>query len=78
MDLHLLVALALAAVAWTLDAARATDPRAVTGHYKLLGQAPIAAAHHMQLPCGHDQFLLMGEPPAVVKISPTQASAAAA
>jgi hypothetical protein len=33
----------------------------VTGKYELLGQAPIAAAHQIQLPCGSDQFLVMGE-----------------
>jgi hypothetical protein len=28
------------------------DTRSTTGEYELLGEAPIAAAHSMQLPCG--------------------------
>ena len=50
----------LAAAARGRCAAPALDP-AVAGRYQLLGEAPIAAAHAMQLPCGHDTFLLMGE-----------------
>lgn len=38
----------------------ALDP-AVSGKYDVLGVAPIAAAHAMELPCGRDRFLLMGE-----------------
>jgi hypothetical protein len=66
LSLALALALAAAAAAPTADAvrmrARAADP-SVEGKYELLGQAPIAAAHQMQLPCGPDQFLLMGAAP---------------
>lgn len=55
--LHTTLIVLAAAVA---AAAAAPDP-AVAGRYTLLGEAPIAAAHAMQLPCGHDSFLLMGE-----------------
>ena len=54
---------ALALVALSLLAAASGAPLNVTGEYTLLGQAPIAAAHAIQLPCGSDQFLLMGEKP---------------
>ncbi|KAI8466478.1 MAG: hypothetical protein J3K34DRAFT_524480 [Monoraphidium minutum] len=55
------LALAVAALfAATAPVARATAPsKSTTGEYVLLGQAPIAAAHQIQLPCGSDQFLLM-------------------
>lgn len=56
--------LAMVAVwAAVAPAARAAQDAALatSGKYELLGQAPIAAAHQLQLPCGSNQFLLMGE-----------------
>ncbi|GBF96985.1 hypothetical protein Rsub_09782 [Raphidocelis subcapitata] len=56
--LTLWLALALSAAA-APRATRAAADLATTGEYRLLGQAPIAAAHQIQLPCGSNQFLMM-------------------